>query len=155
MTRRARPAPQPILFACPRISPQWELGALRALIKPQTKEAIVHKPAGQKLPSGARQRVSDVSVTVAQRLGFAPAIHWPGAGNYTFAAEVEPRDTPNARALALAISRELPGVWLVLGRLFVRDGQFYRRERGYKLNLVPASNVHIARPIRAALNGVL
>lgn len=128
---------------------------MRALIKPQTKGAILHKSAGQKLPSDARQRVSDVSAVVAQRLGFSPAIHWPGAGDYAFAAEIQPDDTAYARALALAVSRELPGVWLVLGRLFVRDGQFYRRQRGYKLNLVPASNVHIARPIRTALNGVL
>jgi len=57
--------------------------------------------------------------------------------------------------LALVISKQLPGAWIVLGRLFVRDGAFFRRARGFKLTLAPAANIHLTRPIRAALKGVL
>ncbi len=58
-------------------------------------------------------------------------------------------------ALAQLISRRLPELWFVIDRLFVNDGMFYRRQFGYKLNLVPASNVHLPRAIRAALRGVI
>jgi len=40
-----------------------------------------------------------------------------------------------------------------VGRVFVRDGRFFRRERGYRLNLVEATNVHLPRAVRAALRG--
>jgi hypothetical protein len=45
-------------------------------------------------------------------------------------------------------------VWITLERLFVRDGRFYRRERGYKFDLVEATNVHLSRATRAALRGL-
>jgi hypothetical protein len=55
----------------------------------------------------------------------------------------------------MLISRRLPEVWVVLGKLFVRNGKFYRREFGYKLKLVPATNVHLRRDIRAAIRKLL
>jgi hypothetical protein len=60
-----------------------------------------------------------------------------------------------AKALAMLLSRRLPNLWLVLGRLFVRDGKFYRREFGYKLNLVQAHDVHLRQDIRAAMRRLL
>ena len=55
----------------------------------------------------------------------------------------------------MLLSRHLPGLWLVLDRLFIRDGRFFRRERGFKMNLVEASNVHLTRAIRDAVRGEL
>jgi hypothetical protein len=82
-------------------------------------------------------------------------VHRPEGGDFLFAIEVPPNELPEAKGLALVLSEALPGLWLVFGRIFLRDGHFYRRERGFKLNLVPASNVHLSRPVRAALSGVL
>ena len=58
-------------------------------------------------------------------------------------------------ALALVLSQRLPDLWFVLDRLFVKAGRFYRRERGVKLNLVPATNVHLTRAVRGALRDLL
>ncbi len=55
--RRKRVRPRAVLLACPRISPEWELGALAALIKPQLEEAIAHRLAEQALPRGVRECV--------------------------------------------------------------------------------------------------
>lgn len=99
--------------------------------------------------------MGDALSVVADRLEYRPDLHWPAAGDYLFVAEVAPSRIPEARALVVVLSNQLPGMWLVLGRLFVRDATFYRRERGFKLNLVPATNIHLTRPIRAALAGVL
>lgn len=153
--RRKVAAHRPVLLGCPRISPEWELGALRALIKPQTGGAIRHLPAAQTLPDDRQIRVGNCLSIVADRLGYRPDLHWPEAGDYLFIAEVPPRHAAEARALAAMLSKELAGTWLVLGRLFVRDGAFFRRERGFKLTLVPANNIHLTRPIRSALSGVL
>ena len=155
LARRPRVAPAKLLLACPRISPEWELGALRALIKPQLKDAIRHRAAGQALARDARQRVDGAIDLVAGRIGYRAAVHWPEAGDFLFVAEILPGELDEAKALALVLSCRLPGAWLVLGRLFVRDGGFFRRERGFRLNLVPAANVHLSRPIRSALNGAL
>ena len=155
LTRTKRRPPEKVLLACPRISPEWELGALAALIKPQLKGAILHQAAEQKLPPDASQRVRRMVDAVTEKIGYLPVVHWPPAGDYLFAVEVTPNELPEAKGLALVLSIGLPGVWLVFGRIFLRDGKFFRRERGFKLNLVPAPNVHLSRPIRAALSGVL
>ena len=77
------------------------------------------------------------------------------AGEYHFLASVRRESVEEAKALAILLSRRLPELWLVLGKLFVRNGKFYRRELGYKLNLVPATNVHLRRDIRAAIRKLL
>lgn len=93
--------------------------------------------------------------TVADRLDYRLHLHWPPAGDYLFVAAIPATQIAEARALAMILSHQLPGTWLVLGRLFVRDARFFRRERGFKLNLVPATNIHLTRPVRVALAGVL
>lgn len=155
--RRGSPVPRtrPLLLACPRVAPDWELAAVRALIKPQTKGAIEHRPAEQPWPADAAERVEAARQLVRDRLGFDPDLHLPPEGDYRLVAEVLPDDLESSKALALLLSLKLPGVWLVLGRLFVRDGRFHRRERGWKLRLVPATNVHLPRDMRAALRGEL
>src|SRR5688500_3416867 len=56
--RRRRPTgPRRRLFACPRVAPDWELGALRALMKPQANGAILHRDARQPWPDDAADAV--------------------------------------------------------------------------------------------------
>lgn len=155
LCRRKTHADRLMLLGCPRVSPEWELGALRALIKPQTGGAILHRDARQRLPGNVQVLVQNATDLVAGTLGYRPELHWPMDGDYLFVATVPPNQTPEARGLAVVLSRQLPGAWIVLGRLFVRDGEFFRRKRGFKLELVPANGVNLTRPIRAALRGAL
>ena len=145
------------MLACARVSPQWELGALRVLMKPHdwTRGAIEHQPKRQPWPAGAREAVEAARADVARALGFEPPVHFPDEGEYWVVAEVEQRQIEAARALAVVWSRRVAGVWFTIDRLYVRDGKFYRRERGYKFNLVEATNVHLAREVRGRLRGVL
>lgn len=143
------------LFGCPRVSPEWELDAFHALIKPRPERAALLKAEPrQAWPAKARDALADVRRIVSERLGYELALHTGAAGDYHFVAEVRDVDVPLARAAALILSRRLPGTWFVVGRLFVRDGRFFRRERGYKLNLVEATNVHLPRAVRGALKGI-
>ena len=152
--RRARSdRPREHLLACPRVSPEWELGALRALMKPQERGRILHRPAEQPWPPDAADRVEAARALVRDRLGYDPKPHLPGEGDYFLAASVPDARLPHAMAFSVVLSRALPGLWFVLGRLYVRDGRFFRRQRGFKLNLVPASSVHLPRAVRAAIRG--
>ena len=154
--RRRAAAPATVLFACPRVAPDWELGALRALMKPQTRGAIAHRPALQEWPAGADRAVRDACEAVRERLGYGPPpVHFPREGDYAFAAEVDGADLDAAKGLALLVSSRLPELWFVFGRLYLRGGRFFRRERGVKLNLVPAADVHLTRAVRAALRDLL
>jgi hypothetical protein len=146
-----------MIFACPRVSPEWELGTLAALMKPkpQTRGAVEHRSGEQAWPGEGDAILADVLEVVRGRLGTGLAVHRPGAGEYHFVADFGRERLPEVLALALLLSRRLPELWFVVDRLFVRGGVFYRRQFGYKLKLVPASDVHLSRPIRAALRGVL
>ena len=155
--RRTAAADRRLLLACPRVSPEWELGALRVLMKPHdwTRGAIEHRSPDQPWNGRAGQAaVESARRDVRDRLGFDPPVHFPARGDFFFVAEASGAQLESARALAVVLSRRLPGLWLTLDRLYVRDGKFYRRERGFKLNLVEASNVHLAREVRGKLKGV-
>jgi hypothetical protein len=143
------------MIACPCISPQWELGALAALLKPQLKESILHTPAQQRFGSASVRALSAAAALLRERLGLALPLHLPARGDYHFIIEIVDSDSAESRACAAVISRALPGLWLVIGRLFVKDGKFYRRQYGYKLLLRPATGVHLSRALRTALKGVL
>ena len=123
------------------------------MMKPQRKGAILHRAAEQAWPPDAAERVDAARRPVRDRLGYGPRPHFPAAGDYHLVIEVPERELPHAMAFAVVLSEALPGVWLALGRLYVKDGRFFRRERGVRLNLVPASNVHLPREIRGALRG--
>jgi hypothetical protein len=153
--RRRRPVPETILFACPRVAPDWELGALRALMKPQTRGFIAHRRALQPWSPTSRRVVQDCVDALRERLGLQVEPHFPIDGDYAFACEIAHVEVEKAKALALLASARLPKLWFVLGRLYLKDGKFHRRARGFKLNIVPATNVHLTRPIRAALRDVL
>lgn len=151
--RKQPPGPRRELLACPRVSPEWELDAFRALIKPQARGPILHRRAGQTWSASAQQTVHTVAEEIERCLGFRAELHFPPRGDYFFVADVPETRIDAARALAVVLSKCLPERWFVIGRLFVLNGHFFRRARGYKLDLVPASSVHLPRSIRAAIAG--
>jgi hypothetical protein len=144
-----------LLLACPRVAPDWELGALRALMKPQTRGAIAHRKATQPWDAGSPRVIQAAARDALERVGFDAEIHFPADGDYLFACEIERAACEEAKGFAVLASTRLPDLWFVLGRVFVKAGKFYRRARGFKLHLVPATNVHLTRPIRAALRDLL
>ena len=154
--RRRADGRRRLVLACPRVSPEWELGALRVLMKPHdwTRGAIEHRSRHQPWPAGAAAEVEAAREALRLRLGFDRPVHFPDAGDFHFVADIPEADLVAARAFAVVVSRRLPGVWLTLDRLFVRDGRFFRRERGFKLNLAEATNVHLPREVRAKLKGL-
>jgi hypothetical protein len=139
------------------VSPEWELGMLHVLMKPkpQTRGVVEHREGNQVWTAEASATLDDVLAVVGERLGLTAELHRPEAGEYHFLIEYTPAQADDVRALALLLSRRLPELWFVLDRLFVYGGVFHRRQYGYKLNLVPASNVHLPRATRAALRGLL
>jgi hypothetical protein len=145
------------LVACPRVSPEYELNAVHALMKPneRTKGKIAHTAGRQEWSAEAAAVVEAVLREGGERLAFAADLHRPAEGDYWFAFAVPAVRLEEAKGLALAISVRLPATWLTLGRLLVRDGRFFRRQHGYKLRIVPATNVHLRREIRGALKGLL
>src|SRR5687767_14126853 len=96
--RRLQPAPRGLILGCPRLSPDWELAALKALVKPQLGDRIRHRSGEQAWPEDGPQRVFDAAKEVARRLGFAPAIHLPESGDYYFIAEVDRSELEPAKA---------------------------------------------------------
>ena len=124
-------------------------------MKPQARGAIAHRSAIQDWRGDAERVIRAACDDAQARLGYGPTPHFPDAGDFRFAAEVDDVSVDDAKGLALLVSSRLPHLWFIFGRLFLKGGRFYRRERGVKLNLVPATNVHLTRPVRAALRGML
>jgi hypothetical protein len=155
--RRTPDAARRHVLACPRVSPEWELGALRVLMKPHdwTRGAIEHRRPEQPWPAHAATAVEASRQDLGRALGFDPPVHLPAAGDFHLVAEVDEAHLDAARAFGVVLSRRLPGVWLTLDRLFIRDGRFFRRERGFKFNLVEATNVHLSREVRAKLRAIV
>ncbi len=150
-SRRARP--EKLGLGCPKICPEWQWGAIRALIKPQYKDAIRHRSSEQPWPRDAKRVMTDAAQIIRAKLGTELTPHFPPAGDYHFLAEVPAADLEAAKGLAVLISRRLPELWFTLGRWYVRDGRFYRKHRGYNILLKPASNVHLTRATWNALRG--
>jgi hypothetical protein len=153
--RRIGPRAPTLLLACPKTAPDWELAAVQALIKPQLRDRIRYRCGRQAWEPENDATVRRTCTDIAAALGYEVDVHFPTSDEYHFLASVPRRSLDEAKALALLLSRRLPNLWLVLGRLFVRDGKFYRRELGYKLNLVRARDVHLRRDIRAAIRKLL
>ena len=159
--RRARPRRDTILLACPRVSPQWELSALDLLMRPHDfrRDALAHRGGAQPWTPADASRVAAVLAEAAGRLlmdlEFALESALPSAGDFHLAVPIPAADEPAARGLVAAASAAAPHLWFTLGRLFVKNGRFHRRERGYKLNLRLASDVHVPREVRGALKGLL
>jgi hypothetical protein len=123
--------------------------------KPHTKGAIEHWSGDQAWDAANDAILDETLDTLRQILGLEIESHRPPAGDFHFIAHYAPAQAPDVLALAVLLSSRLPELWFTLDRLYVKAGVFYRRQFGYKLKLVPASNVHLARPVRAAIRGAL
>jgi hypothetical protein len=152
---RRRPAPARLILGCPKICPEYALGALRALIKPQFKTAILHREPQQKWRPGMEKIVRDGAGIVADKLGWIPALHFPDAGDFYFIVDVDARDIEAAKALAVLLTQRLDGFWLTLGKWYIRRGKFFKRHRSHNILMQPASSVHLTRATRSALSGEL
>ncbi len=150
-----------MLLGCPRVSPEWELSTLAALMRPTAarRGRVEHRGGGQPdWPADAADRVPRLLADVAGRLGVDVAgwgLSLPPMGEYFIVGQVPAGADVAGRAVAVALSAALPDHWFVLGRLFVQAGRFYRRRRGYRLELVPAADVHLPRDVRAKLRGLV
>ena len=137
------------------------MGALRALMKPHewTRGAVEHRAAEQPWPADAVETVRQTTAAVAERLRIdgPPETHLPDGGDFWLVIEFPDEQVDLARALAVALSTKLPGLWLTLDRLYVRDGRFFRRKRDntFKFRIVAATNVHLPREVRAELRGLI
>jgi hypothetical protein len=123
--------------------------------KPATRGAVEHRDGEQGWPAGAEAALAEVLEIVRARLGTELTAHRGAQGAYHFVVEYSPQQAGEVLAVAQLLSRRLPDLWFVLDRLFVNGGVFYRRQFGYKLKLVPATNVHLPRAVRAGLRGVI
>jgi len=139
------------LLAMPRWSPQWELAAVRALMKPQTRGAIEHSQPLQAWPATAEAVIRPLCTALSERLVLAIEPHFPPDGDYRLAIQLPGNRWLEGKAAAKTLSLHLPGVWLTLGRVFVRDGIFFNRERGYKLTLRESSHHRVTREMAAAV----
>jgi hypothetical protein len=144
--------PEHLLLGVPRLSPERELAVILALIKPQARNRIEHRldNGEQPWPPDGAARVRALAAVAREHLGFDAEFHCPGAGEYFAVASVPREAEPAALAAALLVSAQFPSLWVVVGRLFLRDQTFFRRERGVKLNLRPANDVHLTKPMRAS-----
>lgn len=122
-------------------------------MKPQTAHAVVNRldDGTQPWPKDGAERIAKVSAAADRHLGVGVAFHLPDAGEYHALATLAPEPADAALSVGLLLSDHFPDTWVVAGRLFVRNGQFFRRERGIKLNLRPANDVHLSKPARASL----
>ena len=158
--RRQRAASPDTLLGCPRVSPEWELSTLAALMRPTAarRGRVEHRGGGQPAwPADGNATAGRLLAAVGDRLGVDVAgwgVQVPPAGEYFLVGRV-PDDAADAgRAAAVVLSAAFPDHWFVVGRLFVRAGKFYRRRRGYRLELVAAADVHLPRDVRAKVRGL-
>jgi hypothetical protein len=152
--RRLRRAKTDSFLAVPRVAPDWELAALKALMKPQLRGAIEHRRAEQEIPEDARHQIEAYCGSFNHALHVDINPHFPRTGDHWMLINLAGVSRELSRTLAVGISKQLPGVWFVLDRLFILDGRFYRRIQGYKLQLGPASDVHLPRELRAMLRKI-
>ena len=165
--RPARPAtPTPLVLEVPAVSPQRRLHALRAFVKPHdwTREAVRHRieaDADGTMEQAWQPEFAEIALVAAraatERLGLATP-HCqanPDTETRFRLTLAEGIDPPFSRAVAVVCSRRLAATWWTLGDLALLDGRFWRRERGRKLHLRPAADVHLPRPVRAAIRDLL
>src|SRR5688572_25528044 len=81
--RKRKKRRETVLLGCPRSSPEWELGALHALMKPKphTRAVIEHRSADQPWPADGEERVRAVCERLAERLGVEIEPQFPAAGD--------------------------------------------------------------------------
>jgi hypothetical protein len=135
-----------MLLSCPRISPQWQLAAQLALVKPKpyTRDKIAHTSARQRWPRNGRRVIHefarDRSLQAEFHLKSADFLH----------IQLEPT---RGKRIARQLSRLLPSLWFNLDGQFLRDGVFYTCTGRYKLELVRASRVRLRRSVHYGFLG--
>jgi hypothetical protein len=145
-------------LVCPRISPEWELAAQLALVKPKpyTKSKIAHRDAKQSWTPALRQFVESC-------LGGKATPTFPKAGDAWLTIDL-PAAADNARAKRVArkLSRCLPDLWFTLDglggvdegkTLYLRGGVVYQRTGRYNLELVRANKMRLRRAVRFGFLG--
>jgi hypothetical protein len=142
---RRRPS---LWLECPRISPEWELAAKLALVKPRgyTREKIAHSTAVQPWPRGPRGARRTIEKTLSRESGVGAVCF--GRGPMRLRVELPAESRAAAMRVARRLSRALPALWFVIGETYLRDGVIYQRAGKYKLELVRATRVRLRRSVR-------
>jgi hypothetical protein len=149
----AKDLSQTFVLTCPRVSPQWELAATLALVKPKpyTKSALGGRDPLQRWPRGGRKIVAELAAELS-----------PGSWSLTYSTageQILKIDVSGswgvAHGLALRLSRAIPELWFTVSppQICLRDGEFYRRCGKYKLELVRTSHTRLRRSIRFGFLG--
>jgi len=133
--RKPPPARKQRFLAFPRVSPEWELGALKALMKPQAGDAVRHRTGAQARPEEMEEVVAGATQAIGERLGVHFRPHLPPDGDYWLVMEFDAADLPAAMAFGVAM----------LGIYILVVAQF----RSFKLPLV------VLTPIPLTLIGIL
>jgi hypothetical protein len=133
---------------CPRISPEWELAAKLALVKPRgyTREKIAHSAAVQPWRRGPRGTRRTIEQTLSRESGVGAVCF--GRGPMRLRVELPGESMAAALRVARRLSRALPALLFVIGEKYNRDGVIYQRAGKYKLDLVRASRVRLRRSVR-------
>ena len=136
-------------LVCPRISPEWELAAQLALVKPKpyTKDKIAHRQPKQPWPRHARR-------VVRQLVNGEAKAQFPASGDHRLIIDFGQVPPARARRLARKLSRSLPELWFTLDEeVYLRDGVVYQRTGRYNLELVRAGRTRLRRAVRFGFLG--
>ena len=131
-------------LVCPRISPEWELAAQLALVKPKpyTKDKIAHRDPQQLWPRNARKIVEEV-------LDGSVAVEFPKSGDDRMIVDFDEMEPARAKRLARKLSRAFPELWFTFDdATYLRDGVVYQRTGRYNLELVRADRMRLRRAVR-------
>jgi hypothetical protein len=146
-----RPPSDRLVLTCPRISPEWQLAATLALVKPKpyTKRMIQHRDAKQPWPRNARRIICDFVGTLDSSLAGVMTVDFPTRGEHRLTVEFTGEYVAQAKRIARRLSKLLPELWFVLGETeYARGGVVYHRVGKYKLELVRARRVRLRRAVR-------
>jgi hypothetical protein len=139
----------PVVMTCPTISPEWQLAAELALVKPKpyTKDKIQHATARQRWPRNARRIVDDFAA--AHELTATYASRGPNRVLIDMTRVTPPR----AKRLARKLSRLLPTLWFDFAGSYLRDGEFHTRRGRYRLELVKSDRPRLRRSVKYGFLG--
>jgi hypothetical protein len=144
-----------LVLTCPRVCPKWEFDAWRALIKPQFKTAIAHRPSEQTWRRGADAIVAEVIAgaqsSVTARVG-------TDCDEHHLSISFPAKQSRAARAFSAELSRRLPELWFTFDRLLLNAGAFYRYRRTTRPEIVPVKTSplrykRLPRDIYLAMHG--
>jgi hypothetical protein len=140
-------------LVCPRISPEWELAAQLALVKPKpyTKDKIAHRDPQQPWSRNARKVIADCLGRPGDKSpGLAGVTaEFPKSGDHRLIVEYGDAEPARAKRIARKLSRSVPELWFILDEtIYLRDGVVYQRTGRYNLELVRADRMGLRRAVR-------